>query len=636
MRRWIVQGILGASLLLAAVVAVGSFSAGGASGASSGGTITTIAGSGVRGFSGDGGPATSARMNYPRGVAVDGKGNVYIADLSNLRIRKVSPGGTITTFAGNGRYGSSGDGGPATSARLYYTYAVAADRQGNVYIIDGGEDDEVHPVVRKVSPRGTITTFAGAGVVGFSGDGGPATAAQLSSPRGVAVDRKGNVYISDGSRVRKVNPGGTITTIAGTGTAGYSGDGGPATLAQIRPLGIAVDGKGSVYITDDSRIRKVSPGGTITTIAGTGRAGSSGDGGPATSARLSDPAWVAVDGQGNVYITDERHNRVRRVSPGGTITTIAGTGVRGFSGDGGPGTSARLYYPAGVAVDGQGNLYIIDKYNQRVRKVWKGPASPVAVSARCTKTTARLLVERQGMGDPSGQMSYKAFCGAFTGPDSRTMVVTFLGPTGPLDWAVFRWTGRTWQFLMRRSAGGSITPAGPDLRQTVSILLPGDSRCCPSGGTKSRIWHWNGSRFVAGPWSEGKPASPPRAEKSGFFKTPSGNIVCQYLVGPSVAFGAVVACAIKSGLKPALPRRACDIGSYASDRLILDARGPVGAPPCASDPSALVGESRASVLGYGETWSGGGIRCASALTGLTCRNKSGRGFFLSREHWRRF
>jgi hypothetical protein len=246
---------LGAAAVAAVVAATGAF------GASGGGRITTIAGSGVRGFSGDGGPATSARMDYPRGVAVDGKGNVYIADLENLRIRKVSPGGTITSFAGNGGYGASGDGGPATSARLYRTYAVAADRQGNVYITDGEEDDVSHPVVRKVSPRGTITTFAGTGIRGFSGDGGPATAAQLSNPTGVAVDRKGNVYIADVSRVRKVTVGGTITTIAGTGRAGFSGDGGPATSARLyNPAGVAVDGQGNLYVIDkyNQRVRKVS------------------------------------------------------------------------------------------------------------------------------------------------------------------------------------------------------------------------------------------------------------------------------------------------------------------------------------------------------------------------------------------
>ena len=266
------------------------------------------------------------------------------------------------------------------------------------------------------------------------------------------------------------------------------------------------------------------------------------------------------------------------------------------------------------------------------------PVKLAPISSRCSKATARQLVLRLGLSlnDPSSEPVGEVVCGAFAGPGSNTMVVVLAGPTGPLDWLVFRRTGDTWQLLMRQGAGASITAAGADIRQTISIYRPGDSRCCPSGGTKSRLWHWNGSRFVAGPWSEGKPASPTRAEQSGFFKTPSGNIVCQYLVGPSVAFGGVVACAIKSGLKPALPREACNIGSYASDRLILDARGPVSAPPCANDPSALVGESKARVLGYGKTWSGGGINCKSTFAGLTCRNKSGRGFFLSRESWRRF
>jgi hypothetical protein len=266
------------------------------------------------------------------------------------------------------------------------------------------------------------------------------------------------------------------------------------------------------------------------------------------------------------------------------------------------------------------------------------PVKLVPISGRCSKATASQLVSRLGLSlnDPSSDPVGKVVCGAFAGRESNTMVVVLAGPTGPLDWLVFRRTGDTWRLLMRQGAGASITAAGSDIRQTLWIYRPGDSRCCPSGGTKSRLWHWNGSRFVAGPWSEGTPASAPRAEKSGFFKTPSGNIVCQHLVGPSVAFGAVVACAIKSGLKPALPREACNIGSYASDRLILDARGPVSAPPCASDPSALVGESKARVLGYGKTWSGGGIRCTSAMNGLRCRNKSGRGFFLSRESWHRF
>lgn len=624
MRLWLGVGV---AVVAAVVAATGAF------GVSSSGTITTIAGTGKSGFSGDGGPAAKARLAGPRDVAVDGQGNVYITDQRNSRVRKVS-GKTITTIAGTGKAGFSGDGGPATAAQLSEPDGIAADAQGNVYIADYGNHR-----VRKVNPAGVITTIAGTGKQGFSGDGGPASAAQLDYPNGVGVDGRGNVYIADtgNSRVRRVSASGTITTIAGTGEVRFSGDGGRATSASLfRPTDVAVDGSGNLYIADflNYRVRKVSPGGTITTIAGNGGRDSFGDGGRATAAELI-PTSLALDRQRNVYIGDFHNDRVRKVTPGGTITTIAGTGLRGSRGDNGPATAAQLADPNGVAVDTQGNLYIADYGNQRVRKVWKGPAPQVAISARCTKVTARLLVERQGMGDPSGEMGYRAFCGAFTGPGSRTMVVTFLGPTGPLDWAVFRWTGSAWQFLMRQPAGGSITAAGPDLRQTVSILLPGDPRCCPSGGTKSRIWHWNGSRFVAGPWSESTPASPPRAEKSGFFKTPSGNIVCQYLVGPSVVSGAVVACAIKSGLKPALPREACDIGSYASDRLILDRHG-VSAPTCASDPSALVGESRAHALGYGQTWSGGGIRCTSAITGLTCRHKSGRGFFLSRERWRRF
>jgi len=620
------------SVGIAVVVAVATAGALGGSGA---GTITTIAGTGKSGFSGDGGPASRARLASPTGVAVDRQGIVYIADHGNARVRKVN-GKTITTIAGTSSAGFSGDGGPATAAQLSQPDGLAVDAQGNVYIADYGNHR-----VRKVNPAGVITTIAGTGKQGFSGDGGPATAAQLDFPEGVGVDGRGNVYIADtgNSRVRRVSASGTMTTIAGTGEVRFSGDGGRATSASLsRPTDVAVDGSGNLYIADflNYRVRKVSPGGTIMTIAGNGGRDSFGDGRRATAAELI-PTSLAVDRQRNVYIGDFHNDRVRKVTPAGTITTIAGTGLRGVRGDNGPATAAQLADPSGVAVDAQGNLYIADTGNHRVRKVWIGPAPPVAISARCTKLTARLLVERQGMGDPSGETSYRALCGAFAGPGSRTMVVTFLGPTGPLDWAVFRWTGSTWQFLMRQPAGGSITAAGPDLRQTISIYRPGDSRCCPSGGTKSRLWHWNGSRFVSGPWMQDTPGNAaPRAEKSGFFKMPSGNIVCQYLVGPSVAFGAVVACAIKTGLKPALPRRACEFGSYASDRLILDARGPVSAPPCANEPSALVGEGQAGVLSYGKTWSGGGIRCTSALAGLTCRNKSGHGFFLSREKWRRF
>jgi sugar lactone lactonase YvrE len=333
------------------------------------GTITTVAGNGTPGFSGDGGPATNAGLPEPYGVAVDAAGNLYIVDINNHRVRKVSVSGTITTVAGNGTPGFSGDGGPATNARLAYPTGVAVDAAGNLYIAD-----RLNSRVRKVSTSGTITTVAGDGSAGFSGDGGPATNAQLAGPYGVAVDAAGNLYIADfqNSRVRKVSTSGTITTVAGDGSFGFSGDGGPATNAQLAgPNGVAVDAAGNLYIADinNHRVRKVSTSGTITTVAGNGTPGFSGDGGPATNARLRPPTGVAVDAAGNLYIADIFNQRVRKVSTSGTITTVAGTGIYGFSGDGGPATNARLAYPSGVAVDAAGNLYIADQNNHRVRKV---------------------------------------------------------------------------------------------------------------------------------------------------------------------------------------------------------------------------------------------------------------------------
>ena len=351
------------------VAAVAAVAATGALALASSETITTIAGTGARGSSGDGGPATSAQLRSPYGVAVDRQGNVYIADYDSYRVRKISPSGTITAFAGTGMGGSSGDGGPATSARLNAPIAIAVDGQGNVYIADFN-----NARVRKVNSSGTISTLAGTGIPGFSGDGGPATSARLYAPHGVAVDGQGNVYIADSynQRVRKVNPAGTITTIAGTGKQGFSGDGGTATSATMTyPRGVAADAQGNVYFFDSStRVRKVTPGGTITTFAGGGS--SFGDGGPATSAQLRSPYGVAVDRQGNVYIADFPDHRLRKVSPGGTITTFAGTGTGGFSGDGGPAILARLFAPYGVAADGQGNVYIADSQNYRVRKVAAG------------------------------------------------------------------------------------------------------------------------------------------------------------------------------------------------------------------------------------------------------------------------
>ena len=324
--------------------------------------IYTLAGNGTAGLSGDNGPATGAELFQPLGVALDSAGNLYIADSDNMRIRKVSSTGVITTVAGNGTPGFSGDGGPATSTGLNYPSGVALDSAGSLYIADAGNNR-----IRKVS-NGVITTVAGNGAQGFGGDGGPATGAQLFVPAGVAVDSAGSLYIADAgnNRIRKVSNG-VITTVAGNGAQGFGGDGGPATSAQLFvPAGVAVDSAGSLYIADagNNRIRKVSKG-VITTVAGNGTLGFGGDGGPATNAQLYGPEGVAVDSAGNIYIADMDNNRIRKVS-NGVITTAAGNGTQGFSGDNGPATSAELYRPEGIAVDATGNLYIADTWNNRI------------------------------------------------------------------------------------------------------------------------------------------------------------------------------------------------------------------------------------------------------------------------------
>jgi sugar lactone lactonase YvrE len=343
------------------------------------GIITTVAGNGTEGYSGDGGPATSAELRAPYGVAVDNAGNLFIADLGNNRIRMVTAAGTITTVAGNGTNGYSGDGGPATSAELSIPWGVAVDGAGNLFIADWGNQR-----IRKVNTAGTITTVAGNSAQGYSGDGGPATSAELSLPSGVAVDGAGNLFIADtnNQRIRMVNTAGTVTTVAGTGTAGYSGDGGPASGASLNdPQGVAVDSAGNLFIADyeNERVRRVALNGIITTVAGDGGYRYAGDGGPATSALLDEPAAVAVDNAGNLFIADTENGRIRKVNPGGTITTVAGSGINSYSGDGGPATSAELFYPFGVAVDNASNLFIAETYNNRIRMV--DPAGTITTVA---------------------------------------------------------------------------------------------------------------------------------------------------------------------------------------------------------------------------------------------------------------
>jgi uncharacterized repeat protein (TIGR01451 family) len=453
-----------------------------------GGIISTAAGNGNSGFWGDTGPATGAQLSDPRGVAVDSTGNLYIADFWNNRVRAVAPNGTITTFAGNGVQDHLGDGGPATSAALAQPIGVAVSSTGTLYVTDNGR------YVRAVSASGMIATAAGTDTGGFSGDGGSATSAELLWLQGVAVDSAGNLYIADtgNGRVREVTPGGIIgtiaggsispfygdggpavlggfsgiqsiaadasgnlyiqeldsytirkisaaggvSTIAGTGACCDSGDGGQATAAQVNPQVVAVDSAGNVYLDGYARVRKIDTNGAITTVAGNGSWGSTGDGGSATSAQVAQINGLAADSAGDLYISDSVNQRIRMVTPGGIISTVAGTGTAGYSGDGGPGTSAQLNQPTGLAVDTAENLYILDSNNQRIR--------------RLTPDGTITTVAGNGGSDNTGDGGPATFA-QLGGPLGLT-----IDPAGNLYFATGSLT------IRRVSAGGTITTIAGD------------------------------------------------------------------------------------------------------------------------------------------------------------------------------
>ena len=430
------------------------------------GTISTFAGGFKQGFSGDGGLATDASLSYPYCLAIDRKGNVYFTDSGNLRVRRIGINGIISTVAGNGTVGFSGDGGPATEASLGNPEGIDVDQNGNLYIADYDNQR-----IRKVGLDGIITTYAGDGAKRFFGDGGPATNASLYYPKSVATDHDGNVYVADAInyRIRKIDSSGIITTYAGSGVWGNSGNGGPAIQAAMKPCRIAMDGAGNLIVgeannsivrritkrgiidvvpfpwfgsypegvhadpsgnvfvvvpaagvvlrcdtngvttqiasngyttnhsdglpansfdlssvnglmfdkqdrlifseTNTHRVRMVGSDGIVTTIAGTGVAGYSGDGGAATNAQLNAPIGMAMDAASNFYIADSGNHVIRMISPDGVISTVAGTGIPGNSGDGGVATNASLARPVGVAVDSDGNIIIGDAKYGRVRVV---------------------------------------------------------------------------------------------------------------------------------------------------------------------------------------------------------------------------------------------------------------------------
>jgi uncharacterized protein (TIGR03437 family) len=377
------------------------------------GLIFTVAGNGNPGFLGDSGAATNGEMNSPAGLTVDSNNQIYVADRLNQRIRKIA-GSVITTFAGT----SNRNGGPAVSAFLNLPEGLAVSGTSNVLVADTGDmvarrfsiggtisatgqlqapphgvavdaagnyyvtDDE--PLVLKITPAGVTSIIAGNSQDGYSGDGGPATAAMISTPTGVAVDSGNNVYFTDynNNRIRKVSASGTITTIAGNGHFVFSGDNGPVLSAGMDPLDVAVDNKNNLYVADhiNNRIRKITPDGTITTVAGTGASGYAGDGGPATSALMNSPTGVAVDNAGNLYIADNGNSVVRRVTSTGLITTIAGNGnFFPISGDGGPAISATVAAYR-IAVDSTGSVYITDSINDRVRKLTPNVVTPAGLT----------------------------------------------------------------------------------------------------------------------------------------------------------------------------------------------------------------------------------------------------------------
>ena len=350
------------------------------------GIISTVAGNLTPGYSGDGGLAIGALLNDPQSVCADNSGNIYFTELRNGIVRKInSTTGIITTVAGTGLPGYSDGGGVATMAQLKNPNGLCVDASGNLYVADGSN----HRIRKIILATGLITTVAGTGTGDYTGDGGSATNATLYIPTGIALDNANNLYVSEygNNVVRKISlSSGIITTIAGTGTSGYSGDGGPATNAKFfGPQGIFVDRNNDIYITDqlNYRVRKITAlTGIISTIAGTGTYGSSGDGGLATGAQVSLLSDLFVDSFFNIYLAEPTNNKIRKIDGStGLITAIAGTGTQGASGDGGPATAAEMWAPTGLCKSHSGDIYIAESGNNQIRKVTGNAVSGITTTS---------------------------------------------------------------------------------------------------------------------------------------------------------------------------------------------------------------------------------------------------------------
>ncbi|MFN0112869.1 MAG: Ig-like domain-containing protein [Blastocatellia bacterium] len=458
-------------------------------------SLLTVAGTGTNGFTGDGGQAISANISRAIRMTFDAAGNLYFADFNNHRVRRVATNGVITTIAGNGTAGFSGDNGPAISAQLNGPLGVALDKSGNLLIADGANNR-----IRRVNlGTNVITTAAGTGDTGFNGDGGPATSARISGPENVFVDKDNNIFIADfgNHRIRKVAANGaTISTVAGTGTSGFSGDGGQATAANLSsPTDVVVDNSGNIFIcaTGNNRIRKVTTDGVINTIAGNGNTTFNGDGILATAAAIGVPQSIALDAGGNVYFTDRGNNRIRKVTVSNdSISTLAG-GVAGLSPDGSTTTSARLNLPTGIALDAAGNVFFSDRDNFRIRRIVNsingdaaGPTiaiaspapagmftattNPIALSGAATDpsgvTVVRWSNDRGGSGTATGTASWSIPTVALL-PGMNNITITAWDSVGNSGSAVLMVSYQTPQVI--------VTIAGTGLATNSPDNIPGNA-----------------------------------------------------------------------------------------------------------------------------------------------------------------